>query len=825
MKLLFATSAAAASLLEPLLVRRIPGLSVHRVDTKTALHAAVGQARWSLILSEPQLPDFSADDIAGLISGTQADTPLLVIADAESETPNPGCLQSGIPRLVYSRNSDPEPLIDLIATLLAGTMRDTDISSVEQRFRRTEQRYVDIFDNTSDLIQCLGPDGSFLYTNKTWRDTMGYSEQEVRSLTLMDVLHPDNVACCQDRFERLKRGEELNRIDFKFLTKSGDTVHLVGDCGSIILDGEALSTRGIFKNVTERVKAEQALRTAEARYQVLYENAPDIYSTISANGLFISINRTGAHMLGYEPEELIGQSAAVVIHPEDQQHVFEYVERQFHNRVNDNDNGIEYRKIRKDGSVLWVHQRMSIDPDPLEPRLLVICRDITERRHLEDKLAYQATHDALTNLINRREFERRLHGALASATQSVEEHVLCYLDLDQFKVINDTCGHIAGDELLRQIAILLHGQLRSRDTIARLGGDEFAVLMEHCPIDKAESLAETMREVIERFRFQWRSRRFSIGVSIGVVPITPGGSVADLLSLADSACYAAKDKGRNRVYVYRPDDATMETQVGEMQWAASITEALETNRFRLFAQPIQACCAQTTAARLEILLRLQDGDESVPPGAFLPAAERYSLSTKLDYWILDNVLLWFQNNPAVVQRMDMCSINLSGLSLCDEGFLQYAMERISAADFPGHKLCFELTETAATSNLTQATGFIHKLKQHGCHFALDDFGSGMSSFAYLRNLPVDMVKIDGNFVRDIADNAIDRMMVKSIRDIANMMGKQTTAESVENQATLNVLREIGVDFAQGFYLGKPVAIEHFSKSVLQPRDNVTAIGR
>lgn len=428
----------------------------------------------------------------------------------------------------------------------------TERKLAEEMRRDSEERYLDVFDNTSDLIQCASPDGSFIYTNRAWREALGYTEQEVASLNLLDVLHPDSMACCQDRFARLLNGEVLTCITFKFLTKSGETVHLAGDCGSIVKHGEAVSTRGIFKNVTDTVEAEAALKVSEARYQALYEHAPDIYTTINPAGEILSINRMGANMLGYDVGELIGESASKVIHPEDQRAVFIYVGRQFTDPKPDQE--IEYRNVRKDGSIFWVHQRVTLDPDTKDPRLLVVCRDVTEKRKLEEKLAYQAAHDTLTNLINRREFEQRLQRVLSSDLEPGDEHVLCYLDLDQFKIINDTCGHIAGDDLLRQVATLLQGQMRSRDTLARLGGDEFAVLMEYCPIDRAKIFAEKIRVTVQSFRFHWRAKTFSIGVSIGLLPIQTGLNLADTIGLADSACYAAKKGGGNRIHVYRPKD-------------------------------------------------------------------------------------------------------------------------------------------------------------------------------------------------------------------------------------------------------------------------------
>jgi diguanylate cyclase (GGDEF)-like protein/PAS domain S-box-containing protein len=428
----------------------------------------------------------------------------------------------------------------------------TERKIAEQRLKSSQERYLDVFDNTSDLIQCVSPDGSLIYTNRAWRETLGYTEQDIPSLNLFDVLHPDSLGCCEDRFRRLLEGEDLKCISFKFRTRAGKTVHMEGDCGAIVRSGETISTRGIFKNITDTVEAETALKVSEARYRVMYENAPDIFATINREGEILTINRTGVAMLGYDSDELLGESASKIIHPEDQRAVFDYLNIQFDAPAPDE--GLEYRKLRKDGSIFWVHLRATLDPDDRAPRLLAVCRDITERRSLEEQLVYQATHDALTNLINRREFERRLRRILSSESGTEGEHVLCYLDLDQFKIINDTCGHSAGDELLRQIAALLQGQMRSRDTLARLGGDEFGVLMEYCSLDRAIRLTEKIRAMLQDFLFHWRSQRFSIGVSTGVLPIHAGLDIENALIQADAACYIAKNKGGNSIHVYNPED-------------------------------------------------------------------------------------------------------------------------------------------------------------------------------------------------------------------------------------------------------------------------------
>lgn len=784
------------------------GYRLKAVTTLSAANTELDLVHWALIFSELELPDGSVLDVLKLVAEMAVNTSLVTVSETGAESLALQCQERGA---VYWLSSTLPGMLRLpgLIRLVAQVQEFSGKCSLEEMLHISEQRYQDLFDNTSDLVQCLSAEGRFLYTNKSWRDTMGYSEQELTELCLVDVLHADSLACCTDRFERLKKGERLSGIDFKFVTRDGDLVYLNGECGSVIRDGEAISTRGIFRNVTDERKAEAALRASEARYQQLYENAPDINFTINSSGEVLSINRIGASLLGYQVEELVGESVLKLVHPDDQKTVMSYLDTQFEGSgVAD---ALEYRKIRKDGTTLWVQQRVSISPgvDEAQPCLLVVCRDITETRKLSEQLVYQATHDELTELVNRREFERRLSNLLGSPEGREGQHALCYLDMDQFKVINDTCGHTAGDELLRQISHLISGLIRSRDTLARLGGDEFAVIMEHCPLGQAAQLAERVREAVDKFRFYWHEQRFTVGVSIGVVPVgTDGKSLQQLLSMADTACYAAKDRGRNRVYVCAAGDVGMLDRVGDMRWVTSLNQALEKNMFRLFAQPIVSCRKAHSGDRIEVLLRLEDSNGLIiAPGEFLPAAERYGVSNKIDRWVLGNVIRWFEQHPEALERLEMCSLNLSGLSLGREAFLSDAIDLIEASRFPGHKLCFEITETAAISNLERAVEFMNMLKQLGCRFALDDFGSGLSSFAYLKNLPIDFLKIDGSFIRDIATSDIDRAMVKSICEVGMLMGKMTTAEYVESADAHDIVRDFGVDYVQGYHLGKPRPIE------------------
>jgi diguanylate cyclase (GGDEF)-like protein len=439
------------------------------------------------------------------------------------------------------------------------------------------------------------------------------------------------------------------------------------------------------------------------------------------------------------------------------------------------------------------------------------------------RLSYQAAHDMLTGLVNRREFEIRVERALHSAHEQGRVHTLCYMDLDQFKVVNDTCGHVAGDELLRQLALMLQQVVRDRDTLARLGGDEFGVLLENCPLEKAQELAENLRQTVQDYRFLWHEKSFVVGASIGLVEISEASdSVVSILSAADAACYAAKDKGRNRIHVYELEDSDLARRHGEMQWVSRISRAIEDDRLRLFYQPIIPLDkSENGVSHFEILLRMVDEDGNlVLPMAFIPAAERYQLMPTIDRWVIKHAFQLcthycssYKNSP-----LSTCTINLSGSSLCDDHFLEFIKKQLELNRVPAASICFEITETAAIANLPQAIEFMKALKAMGCQFSLDDFGSGLSSFTYLKNLPVDYLKIDGSFVKDMADDPIDFAMVQAITSVGHVMGLQTIAEFVESEDIFNRLKEIGVDYVQGSWIEKPRAVTELINSPAKVQD-------
>jgi diguanylate cyclase (GGDEF)-like protein len=471
---------------------------------------------------------------------------------------------------------------------------------------------------------------------------------------------------------------------------------------------------------------------------------------------------------------------------------------------------LEDEMTAPNGEILQTEVTVSslLDKAEASAGVVIVVHDTTLTKQQHELLHFQATHDALTNLLNRNEFELRLVKALKTAMTEDAVHTLCFLDLDQFKLVNDVAGHIAGDELLVQLSHLLNQQIWNRDVLARIGGDEFAVLMEHCDVDDAVTKAESLRSLIEEFRFVWEQHVFSVGVSIGVVQINKlSVNTTQLMQKADLACYAAKERGRNRVHVYQENDEVLAKHEGDMYWASQVQAAIDANQFTLFAQRI-APVATDDEWMYEVLVRMIGHDgQQIPPGAFLPAVERYNLAHKLDRWVIDHTLTWLDSHAEALNKLQSISINLSGATLGDTSMLAFIRARLVSAGDLAAKVTFEITETHAVSNLREATEFIKELKILGCRFALDDFGSGLSSFAYLKNLPVDYLKIDGVFVKDVLDDPIDAAMVRSIVDIGRVMEMETVAEFVENEEIRRYLNEINVDYVQGYGVEKPMPID------------------
>lgn len=546
----------------------------------------------------------------------------------------------------------------------------------------------------------------------------------------------------------------------------------------------------------------------ERLHAAIYEEMPAVCMLLDSGLHIRTINRFGCEQLGYTFDELVGHSVQLLCRSEERD---SYLDK-LHSCIDEN-NGLkrfESMRLRKDGSNYWVRDTVRvISREDGEPQVLIISEDITETRYLIDELERQGAIDALTGLYNRRQFDRYLEQSILSAQVSGCAHVLCFIDLDQFKVVNDSCGHLAGDELLRQIAKLLQQQIRGSDILARLGGDEFGLILDSCSVREAESVCEKILTSLSLHRFTWEDEIFSLGASIGLLSIDETSrNASDLLRHADTACYLAKDKGRNCIKRYDEQDAETQNRGKLMKWLSRLHAAFEHDRFELYRQRIQPLRGEAEATDYyELLVRMRDeNDLLISPGSFIPTAEYYGLSGKLDLWVTQEALRILSIRNSDEHKDTVYFVNLSGVTLGDTAFIDQTSTLLEQRCNARHKLCFEITETAAIQNLSSAIQFIHHFRALGCMFALDDFGSGFSSFAYLKALPVDYIKIDGDFVRNIINDPMQLAIVQAIHLIADVSDKKTIAEHVEDISVVNVLRGLGIDFAQGYYFDRPGAL-------------------
>ncbi len=678
-----------------------------------------------------------------------------------------------------------------------------------------EAEWIQALDFADDAMYLVDLDDRLVRGNRKFFEFIGRPEEECLGQPVMRLFHGSNekqpCPICQARLERRdavfvkEANDPVNRLHrpIEFIVKTRRDAH-----------GEPVGVLMVLRDLSRQRQTEEAILESRERLMVTLESMGEAVITTDVNGVVQYLNPVAQHLTGWGNADAPGRPLTEVFRiTEDStgSHARDPVTACLEQDAviaSDRDSTLHRRD----------HQEFAIEHTtaPIRDRngmvigVVLIFRDITQIRSMARQLRYQATHDTLTGLINRREFELRLEHALDNTRTDGRHHALCYMDLDQFKLVNDTCGHIAGDPLLRQLPTLLKSKLRDNDLLARLGGDEFGVLLEGYPLPKAIAIADTLRVLVHDFRFVWMDKSFEIGVSIGLVPISEQfASVTELLSAADTACYVAKDLGRNRVHTYEPDDAMLAKHQGEMHWVQRITKAIDDNRLCLYCQPIVALRAdKRVPPSFEILVRLQDEQgQMIPPMAFIPAAERYGVMVAVDRWVLRAALdAWQRVCAACATEQVMFAINISGSSLCNDNYLAFVLDTVATSSVPGECLCFEITETAAVSNFQQAQRFITALREHGCRFALDDFGCGLSSFTYLKNLAVDFLKIDGSFVRDIAHDPIDYAMVESINQLGHVMGIQTVAEFVESPAILEKLRQLGVDFAQGHALSEPVPL-------------------
>jgi len=686
------------------------------------------------------------------------------------------------------------------------------------------RREVDDLRERHDLSLPCANEGLWDYdaaTNRTWfsprwKTMLGYAEDELTTgPDWTKLVHPDDLPRVSHMIrEHISGKSPIFESMHRLRHRDGEWRWVVSRARAVTdAHGGLKRLIGVELDITERKLYEEALFREKEGAQITLQSIGDGVITTDQHARIEYLNPVAEELTGWRVEDAMGRP-------------LEDVFRAFHEETCEpleSPLAVAIRRMRsvksvrpmlfikRDGNEIYIDSTASPIRDGTGAVTggVLVFADVTESRELNRRLSYHASHDVLTGLVNRREFESRLERALKSAKARETSYALCYLDLDQFKIVNDTAGHSAGDALLGQVGQLLKSKVRWRDTLSRIGGDEFGVLLEACSLDEALRTAESLREAVRNSRFVWEDRSFRLGVSIGVVPIAPENEdVASVLSAADSACQAAKEQGRNRVHCFEENDIDLMRRRREMQWAARINAALEESRFDLYRQTIMPLQAEETGLHYEILLRMRDEQgKVVAPDNFIAAAERYGLTPSIDRWVVENTFRWLVSEADEREKLAMCSINLSGQSLGDDKFLPFVIEQFHRSGLDASRICFEITETAAIASFSHANRFIQALRELGCKFALDDFGTGLSSFGYLKHFPVDFLKIDGGFVKEILRDKIDREMVRAINEVGHLTNKRTIAEFAENEEIITMLRNLGVDYAQGYGVAMPQRIE------------------
>jgi diguanylate cyclase (GGDEF)-like protein/PAS domain S-box-containing protein len=700
-------------------------------------------------------------------------------------------------------------MMKLIGTSLATGL---DRMRIESRLAKLEERTTLSQSAANDGLWDFDVESNEVYFSPRWKAMLGYADEDMQgSPDWRSLVHPDDLSRVQAAIRDHVAGKVPTfESTHRMRHKSGEWRWVVSRAKARVdKHGRLLRLVGVEFDITERKIYEEALFREKESAQITLQSIGDGVITTDAQSTIDYINPVAEELTGWRLEDAMGRPV-------------EEIFRAFHEETCEpleNPLSVSIRRIRpiksvrpmllirRDGNELYVESTAAPIRDGAGHVAggVLVFHDVSESRELNRRLSYHASHDVLTGLVNRREFESRLERALKSAKAREASYALCYLDIDQFKIINDTCGHSAGDALLGQVGALLKAKVRWRDTLSRLGGDEFGILLESCSLDEAMRTAEALRESVRNYRFTWEDRVFRLGASLGVVPIAADNEdVASILSAADSACQAAKEGGRNRVHSFAENDIELMRRRREMQWAARINAALEEGRFELFRMLIQPLQKVEVGTHYELLLRMRDeGGRIVSPNDFIAAAERYGITPAIDRWVIENAFRWLVSEADEREKLAMCSINLSGQSFGDDKFLPFVIDQFHKSGLDASKICFEITETAAVASFSQANRFIQALKELGCKFALDDFGTGLSSFGYLKHFPVDFLKIDGSFVREILRDPIDREMVRSINEIGHLTGKQTIAEFAENAEIIQMLTSLGIDYAQGYGIAQP----------------------
>lgn len=694
-----------------------------------------------------------------------------------------------------------------------------DVARAVRDLKLSEARFRALSDASPLGIYGTDAQGACTYANQRWQDIFGLTLEQSLGPGWAETLHADDRAAVFGEWQRCAVAAVEFNMQFRILRPDGALRDVHSRARSVLDANGALSGFvGSVEDITERKRLSAELAGQHELLRVTLKSIGDAVITADARGDVLWLNPVAERLTGWLSSEAKGRPLP---------QVFNIVNEETR-RPTENPVALCLREgkvvglanhtvlISRDGDEYGIEDSAAPIRDERGDVLgaVMVFHDVTEQRRLSGEISYQATHDALTGLVNRVEFETRLRRVLHKSFDDRSEHALLYIDLDQFKLVNDACGHAMGDQLLQQVSKLLGDAVRTRDTLARLGGDEFGIILEHCSAQQAQGVAQKICDRMDDFRFIHDGRRFRVGTSIGLVPVdNRWANAAAVMQAADTSCYAAKEAGRNRVHAWFDTDMAMRARHGEMQWTARIEHALDEDGFVLFAQRIEALHATAAGVHAEVLLRMRDADGTlIPPGAFLPAAERFHLASRIDRWVLKRAIDWLAALPTL-EGVANLSVNLSGQSVGDRAFHRWAGEVLGAAGAAlCKKLCLEITETSAVTSLADAALFIEQMHSVGVRIALDDFGAGASSFGYLKSLSVDYLKIDGQFIRDLVDDPLDEAAVRCFVEVAKVVGIQTIAEFVDNPAVLERLRVIGVHFAQGFLIHRPEPIEHLLRT-------------